>query len=57
VALASAGQDANHLHLAKTDNHASIPPFSFLQAGYPSYHPTNSIKALKANSSNVNQLQ
>jgi len=32
----------------KTDNHASTPPLSFLQAGCPSCHPTNSIKALKA---------
>jgi len=30
------------------DNHASTPPLSFLQAGCPSCHPTNSIKALKA---------
>jgi len=32
----------------QTDNHASTPPLSFLQAGCPSCHPTNSIKALKA---------
>jgi len=32
----------------ETDNHASTPPLSFLQAGCPSCHPTNSIKALKA---------
>jgi len=32
----------------QTDNHASIPPLSFLQVGCPSCHPTNSIKALKA---------
>jgi len=31
----------------QTDNHASIPPLSFLQAGCPSCHPTNSVKALK----------
>ena len=31
----------------QTDNHASTPPLSFLQAGCPSCHPTNSIKALK----------
>jgi len=30
----------------QTDNHASIPPLSFLQAGCPSCHPTNSMKAL-----------
>jgi len=28
------------------DNHASTSPFSFLQAGCPSCHPTNSVKAL-----------
>jgi len=33
----------------QTDNHASTPPHSFLQAGCPSCRPTNSIKALKAN--------
>jgi len=33
----------------QTDNHASTPPLSFLQAGCPSCHPTNSIKALKTN--------
>ena len=32
----------------QTDNHASTPPFSFLQAGCPSCCPTNSVKALKA---------
>ena len=32
----------------QTDNHASTPPLRFLQAGCPSCHPTNSIKALKA---------
>ena len=34
--------------LLQTDNHASTPPLSFLQAGYPFFRPTNSIKALKA---------
>jgi len=29
------------------DNHASTPPLSFSQAGCPSCHPTNSVKALK----------
>jgi len=29
------------------DNHASNPTLSFLQAGCPSCHPTNSVKALK----------
>jgi len=32
----------------QTDNHASTPSLSFLQAGCPSCHPTNSVKALKA---------
>jgi len=32
----------------KTDNHASTSPLSFLQAGCPSWRPTNSVKALKA---------
>jgi len=32
----------------QTDNHASTPPLSFLQAGCPSCHPTNSVEALKA---------
>ena len=32
----------------QTDNHASTPPLIFLQAGFPSCHPTNSVKALKA---------
>ena len=31
----------------QTDNHASTPPLSFLQAGCPSCCPTNSVKALK----------
>jgi len=34
--------------LLQTDNHASTPPLSILQAGCPSCHPTNSVKALKA---------
>jgi len=32
--------------LLQTDNHASTPPLSFLQAGCPSCHPTNSVRAL-----------
>jgi len=32
----------------QTDDHASTPPLSFLQAGCPSCHPTNSVNALKA---------
>ena len=34
--------------LFQTDNHASTPPLSFLQAGCPSCCLTNSVKALKA---------
>ena len=37
----------------QTDNHASVPPLSFLQAGCPSCCPTNSVKALKAIAINV----
>jgi len=29
----------------QTDNHANTAPLSFLQAGCPSCHPTNSVKA------------
>ena len=32
----------------QTDNNNSTPPLSFLQAGCPSCHPTNCVKALKA---------
>ena len=32
----------------QTDNHANISPLSFKQAGCPSCHPTNSVRALKA---------
>jgi len=32
----------------QTDNHASTPPLSFLQAGCPSCRPTSSVKTLKA---------
>jgi len=31
----------------QTDNHAGTPSLTFLQAGRPSCHPTNRIKALK----------
>jgi len=33
--------------LPQTDNHASIPLLSFLQARQPSCHSANSVKALK----------
>jgi len=32
----------------QTDNHASTPPLSFLQAGCPSCRPAINVKALKA---------
>ena len=38
----------------QTDNHASTPPLSFLQAGCPSCRPSNSVKALKAVETNNN---
>jgi len=47
VAVASAGSYASLTSL-QTDNHASTPALSFLQAGCPSCRPTNSVKALKA---------
>jgi len=45
VAVASAGHMQVCISL-QTDNHASTPPLSFLQAGCPSCRPTNSVKAL-----------
>jgi len=39
----------------QTDNHASTPPLSFLQAGCPSCHPTNSVKALKAHMDTIHK--
>jgi len=32
----------------QTDNHVSTSSLNFLQAGCPSYRPTNSVNALKA---------
>ena len=46
LAVASSGQVCTSL---KTDNHASTPPLSFLQAGCLFCRPTNNVKALKAN--------
>jgi len=40
----------------QTDNHASTPLLSFLQAGCPSCRPTNIVKALKARHA-ANQLK
>jgi len=39
----------------QTDNHASTPPLSFLQAGCSSCRPTNSVKALLQRHGNVNE--
>ena len=41
----------------QTDNHASTPPLSFLQAGCPSCRPTNSVKALKAQDGHTSKIQ
>ena len=54
VAVASTGLYAS-LHLIP-DNHANIPPLSFLQAGCPSWRPTNSIETLKDYSKNLHNL-
>jgi len=42
--------------LPQIDNQASTPPLSLLQAGCPSCHPTNSVKALKALASKALKL-
>ena len=39
--------------LLQTDNHTSTPTTQFLQAGCHSCRPTNSVKALKVLSSNL----
>ena len=41
----------------QTDNHASTPQLSFLQAGCPSCRPTNSVKALNEKISNSTHLK
>jgi len=41
----------------QTDNHANTSLLSFLQAGCPSCRPTNSVKALKAISTEGNKAQ
>jgi len=44
-------QQLGHMQVCtslQTDNHASTPPLSFLQAGCPTCRPTNSVNALKA---------
>ena len=40
----------------QTDNHTSTSPLSFLQAGCPSCHPTNSVKALKATINRIHTI-
>ena len=47
MAEASAGPYANHLHLSKTDNHASTSWLNFVCARSSSWRPTNSVKALR----------
>ena len=42
--------------LLQTDNNASTSPLSFWQAGCPSCHPNNSVKALKATWLGSNRL-
>ena len=39
--------------LLQSDNHASTPPLNFLQARCPSCRPTNSVKALKVDCTEV----
>jgi len=41
----------------QTDNHASTPPLSSLQARCPACRPTNSVKALKAIQYNTADLK
>ena len=48
--VSGSGYQLGHMQVCtalQTDNHASTPPLSFLQAGCPSCRPTNSVKALK----------
>jgi len=48
--VSGSGISPGHMQVCtslQTDNHASTPPLSFLQAGCPSCRPTNSVKALK----------
>ena len=52
VAVASAEPYASYLHFAPEDNHTSTSSVRFLRAGCSSWHPTNSVKALKANNNN-----
>jgi len=49
AAVAAAEAYASYLHFAPEDNHASTSSVRLLRAGCPSWHPTNSVKALEAN--------
>jgi len=51
-------QQLGHMQVCtslKTDNHASTPSLSFLQAGCPSCRPTNSVKTLRQAISIINK--
>jgi len=48
VAVASAGPYANRLHLAPDGQPCQYLNIQFLQAGYPSSHPTSHVKPLNA---------
>ena len=57
VAVASAELYASYLHFAPGDNHASTSSLRFLRSGCPSWRPTSSIKALKAEHWRHSQLK
>ena len=48
VAVASAEPYTSYFHFAPEDNHASTSSVRLLWARFPSWHPTNSVKTLKA---------
>jgi len=47
ITMESAGPYANHLHLAPDREPCQYHTTQFLQAGCPSCHPTDSVKALR----------
>ena len=53
VTVASAEPNASYLHFAPEDNQASTSSVRFLWAVCPSWCPTNSVKALKANCTHI----
>ena len=57
VAVASAEQHASYLHFALEDNHTNTISVRFLRAGCPSWHPTNSVKTLKAQKERKTKLE